>query len=819
MINAHPWWLGLLLSGALLLVIALYGWRSAPQADINRRFAAQTLVVAWWIIGIAGIHSAYYPEAWGRWTFAAAALMPAAFSAFVEVFPTRDQLFPRWFPWTIRIVAAIFATIALATPWIAHDFVVTADVWTRSSGPLMQAFVVFYLVSAAFVFALLIRKWQSARGLARAQARLYISGLFLFWAGGITTNLLLPLIIGDSRYSTLGPAFVPVFLAFVAHGIIRHRFMNIRLVIHNWLTVSVASLVSVVPFTVVVSFREMNPVQASGAGWLSSAAPLLATCLLAPPLWITTRSLLHRYVYRGNADFRLRISEASERLSQVLSPRETAMVVIDTVVAAVRPEGVAIYIADDVDREMKLLQSNLTQKSFGSPLELPSRLRDELPNRRLLASFRSLAMDTSPALSSTAAQVLDENNWALVISLITESKVIGAIAIGGKLSGAPYFFEDIALLQVLSTQATVAFKNAQLYERVLLANQHIEHIVATVQSGIVVFDDNDGVRIMNEAALRLLDLPTDWTVPVKAYVSNLPAILTSTANETRQSGSAVRMVDLVLAHRDGAIPVMCSTALLRKPNGEIVGVVLALSDLSVVRALEVERARTERLNYFETLAAALAHEIANPIAPIKLMTQLLPARSKDQAFVDEFTRTVSHELLRVEKLVERLRALSGPAHREREPVDLRTPIGHSVEIVRPLLDERAIELIFHPLEVPLVADGDASELQELFLNLLTNAAEATPERGRIVLQVRHESSEAIISISDSGPGISREIADRIFEPFVSSKHRGSGLGLTICSGVVARHKGTLTAQNTDSGATFTVRLPLAADSDVLTDAR
>ena len=798
--HAHEQWLALLTLGTFLLAIAVYGWRSSPYAAVNRNFAIQTLVVTWWVIGIAGTHSAHVTEFWGRWTFAAAALMPAAFLAFVDVFPTLEGAVPKFLTICIRLAAFGFAAMSIASSSIAHSFVVTNGVLTRSPGPLMRAFSFFFLASAAVILLSLARKWSSTRGLARAQLRLYYLGLLFFCVGAITTNLLSPSIVGDSRYSALGPCFVLIFLAFVAHGIIRHRFMNVRLVVHNWLTVSIASSVSVLPLlAVILRFTSVDTTDST------SVALLLIAGVMAPPIWMKTRYLLHRYVYRGNADFRTLISHASSRLTKVLAPKQTAVVVIETIFEAVRPEGVAIYLAPDGDGEKDLALLHACQSGvFGRPSVLPSFVTKELTGIRVLASFQSVAVDAKRSPSHLASEALETNHWALIIPLAAETQLIGAIAVGGKLSGDPYYREDVGLLQVLASQATIAFSNGQLYERVLLANQHIKNIVATAQSGIVVAYDRETMRLMNEEALRLLGLPSSLRTPAVVSVTDLPKPLSNLLNQTWDSGSSIRAVDLV------ALPVMCSTAPLRNGDTEIVGVVGTLSDLSTMKALEIERTRTERLNYFETLAAGLAHEIANPIAPIKVMTQLLPSRYHNEAFIREFTRTVTREISRMEKLVERLRRLSRPANRDRMPVDLRTVLTETFEVMQSSFEERHVTLSLRLCDAPLVVAGDPNELHELFLNLLTNAAEATPDEGQVLMEARPETRTAWVRVSDSGTGIPAAMVGHIFEPFVSSKQRGSGLGLTICSGIVQRHEGTLEADNTGSGAAFTVRIPLIA---------
>jgi signal transduction histidine kinase len=805
--NAHAQWVALLILGALLLATAIYGWRASIDATVNRYFAMHTLVVTWWVIGIAGTHSAHATEFWGRWTFTASALAPAAFLAFTQVFPTRDITLPRALAAFINPAAAAIAVISATTPWIVHSFVVTSGVLTRKPGPLMWAFSAYLVISAATILLFLTAKWRASRGLARAQLRLYYLGLLFFCVGAITTNLLLPSVVGDSRYSVLGPCFVLIFLAFVSHGIIRHRLMNVRLVIHNWLTFSIASGIASVPLIVVILVVS-NPFRESAS--MAAVTFLVFAGAMGPPIWVQTRRLLHRYISRGDADFQTLIGSASSRLSRVLAPAQSADVIADTIFEAVRPEGVAIYTAPDGYDHLTLMHCRIGRPNFAQPSVLPRTITHELTAVPLLASFQSVAVDPDPSVTRMAADVLEANHWVMLIPLAGETQLLGAIAVGAKMSGDPYYLEDIALLRVLASQATVAFSNGRLYERVLLANQHIENIVATVQSGILVAYDKTAVRLMNDEAVRLLAISPSPQSGTLFPASELPPEIREILNRTFDSGIASQGVELV------GLPIMCATTPLRRSDGDIVGVVAALSDLSTLKALEIERTRSERLTYFETLAAGLAHEIANPIAPIKIMAQLLPSRVHSESFVAEFTRTVTREILRIENLVGRLQCLSGPSNRAPAPVDLRVSLREAFDVMYPLFENRRVGLVLEPHDGPTIVNADSSELQELFLNLLMNAVEATPAQGLVTIRTAVEGTEARIDISDTGSGIKPDALHRIFEPFVSSKQRGSGLGLTICNGIVRRHGGTITAQNHDHGAVFTVRMPLSTKANLTT---
>jgi signal transduction histidine kinase len=803
--SANPYFIGVLFLSILLLGTALYGWRSAPSVAMNRGFAAQTLLVTCWAIGIAGLHSGYATELWGRWTFTAVALMPPAFLRFVDSFPSRPFGISLFVARSTQILALLFASIASLTPWIAHSFVVRKTVLVRTPGFMMPAFSVFFLALTIVIFVILAMKIRAASGVGRAQLRLYSVGLFLFCVGATTTNLILPYVLDDSRYSILGPWFVLVFLAFVAHGIIRHRFMNLRLVCHNWLTVALASAIALSPLTLSVAIQR-STASRSEIGDLV----ILVVGGLATPLWLVTRRLLHRYVYRGDADFRSLVSRGSEQLSRMLGPNEISDVIAETISLAVRPNGIAVFTTSHDTRDAPLILTHNSGKQ--SPeRSLCVAITQAIGNGRILASPTQVAVETQGEMSLEALQALEEHNWALVLPLNLDAEIVGAVAIGEKLSGAPYYREDVSLLRILTRQATFAFKNARLYQHVVLANQQIENIVATVPSGILVYYSENNVRILNHSALRLLGL-NDAPTPAVVTKETLPCALTIALEQSLNSLDGV--FEFALQCGQESIPVICATSALRSTDGTTFGVVVALTDVSLVNALEVERGRAERLEYYETLAAMLAHEIANPLAPIKAMTQLLAERVDDVGFVTQCAKTVTREVKRIERLVDRLRALSRPSSHQKHPLDVAVAVDEAISVVTPFFEERGIVVHLSTEASQTIVSGDADDLHELFLNLLINAAEATNPNSSVDVTVSADAEIVRVAITDHGPGIPPTLIDKLFEPLVSSKNRGSGLGLTVCQGIVARHRGRIEAVNHIDGAKFIVELPLATTQTI-----
>src|SRR5262249_38469117 len=254
-----------------------------------------------------------------------------------------------------------------------------------------------------------------------------------------------------------------------------------------------------------------------------------------------------------------------------------------------------------------------------------------------------------------------------------------------------------------------------------------------------------------------------------------------------------------------------TTSPLRDPDGAVLGAVAVFSDLTPLKELEVERRRAERLAYFEGLAAGIAPEIKNPLGAIRTFRKLLTRRSSEPQFVGEFGRIVGREIQRMERVVDRLRTLAHPGRRPEHAVDVRLPLGEALEVMQARFDEKRIAVGAELDEAPCRVLGDHQNLEQLFLNLLMNAHEATPPGGEVGVAVTGETDRITVTVHDSGPGIPPEIRERIFEPFFTTKQRGSGLGLAISAGVAQAHGAKLRADDRPGGgAMLTVEFPFAA---------
>ena len=585
--------------------------------------------------------------------------------------------------------------------------------------------------------------------------------------------------------------------------------MDLRLVVHRGLTFAIAMLLSLCPVAVALAFYWPTLVAHFGPDeliFLLGATVVVA--FLVPPTRDIARRLLDRYVYRTRANYQRTVREASRMLTRVLDLKRLLPFISKTVVEATSVEGVAIYLRDEDGFRRAVAQRRNEASEFEAPATAPASVIAALTRvqEALVADevARQIVTDADRMLSDDLAGT----NWALLLPVISDDGLIAFIAVGSKLSGDPFYSQDLDLLMTLANQAGIAIKNARLYAQVVLANEYIENIVATIESGVVAITSAGRIAMFNRAAERLTGLAAD---EIKGQTAvRLAPCLSEPLRASAADGVARTLPEIELPGADRARPVMCTTSPLRDPDGIVLGAVAVFSDLTPLKELEIERRRAERLAYFEVLASGIAHEIKNPLVAIKTFTQLLPRRAREPQFVDEFGRIVGREIHRMERVVDRLRTLAHPGRRPEYAVDVRAPLAEALEFMQATFDEKSVTIDARLGDTPCRVLGDHQNLEQLFLNLLMNAHEATPPGGALSIAVTREAEHVTVSVGDTGPGIAPELLEKIFEPFFTTKQRGSGLGLAISAGVAQAHGARLRAANRPGGgAIFSVQFPPA----------
>ncbi len=788
---------------------------------VNRSFAFFAMTVSGWsltqVSRLAGSEPALF---WARLAFVMAGLSVFAMALFFETFPFENVLPNSWPVRVLGASAAALALFSLFTPWIVTSATRTLNGRTLTYGPLYDAFAFYVLCCAGYSVLTIIRKTRSARGAERQQLRYLFAALLVPGVFAITTNLVVPLFTRSSSLSQYGPLFSVIMIAMIAHAIIRHRLMDVRLVVrHGVVYVCAIATASTAFFVLAELFHLFIGSESRSIPLWEALIFAVAVAIVFQPLKSWIEESFNRYVYRETYNYERTLRDASRQLSTTLDLLPLMEYLTHVVDQTFKVESTAVYLYDRGGRKLRrqLTRAGLEETPTVFPIEIAE-------NSRLIKYFRSekkpLGRDDSVHSTSNkdvlaAVREMEALRADLALPLIRESSIEGLLLLGPKRSGDPYFGDDVDLLSTLTGQAAVALQNAQLYQQVLLANEYVDNILRTMDSGVITIDADGEVALCNTTAARLTGLSREQLSTLT--VGTLPVSLGSQLKETLSDGYPRSQTEITLpSEGDRQTPLVCSTSALRDERGSIIGALIVFSDLSKIKALETEKRRAERLASFGSLVSGIAHEIKNPLVAIKTFAELLPERFSDTDFRDDFSKVVRTEIDRIDGLVGRLRGLAAPIPEVLPAIDIREPIADTLSLMRAQFEQTHTSVHRNLGSSQALVSIDPAQIKQLFLNLFLNAIEAMPSGGHLrvnIARVRRQAQNFVqISVSDTGPGIPDPIQLKIFEPFFTTKGRGSGLGLAISRSIADAHKGTIRVGKTspEFGTTILVEFPSAS---------
>ena len=811
-----------------LSLAALVYWHD-PKKATNRTFALFVLAISAWSLATRLVYlyaTAPSGVAWGRMSFVSAGLIGTTFYALSTVFPDQRRL-PRHLPTQVMLTLGVLVCLSALTSLILVDVKsTTAPHITPQYGPLYPVFAVYMIAALCYGGWTLFRKWHTVRGRSRLQLQYLWLGLALFLGGAAMTNLLIPALTGSSRYGIYGPYFSLFLVGLTTHAIIRYRLMDVRLVIRQSVTYALAAGTAVGIIWGLLAALSYGVGRQFDLSW--SALPLvigIAGVTVFHPVRLLLQRLFDRYCYRREYDYPQAIKTISQVLASLLRIEPLCAHLTTFLLTTLRVEEVAVYLCHD----QTLLEQRHSQHVN--------------PEEQVRAGSITVASpNLIPLLERAGGPVLHEELtlWAeaddveelqeefthlrskVIVPLLVEHQIAGFIAVGEKLSGDPFFTHDIEFLATVGNQAGVALKRAQLHEEVTWMKEYNENILRYMESGLVVVNHDGAITVVNEAAARMLGMTA-------AEITGQPI------DKLIPSGLGLPLLDtlmekMVYTHHEAALlstsgqtlPIVLSTSMLHGEDGQPAGAILAMNDVSQIKAFEEEKRRIERLASIGAFMSGIAHEIKNPLVAIKTLAELLPEQYDDAEFRDTFTKVTLNEVDRIDSLVRRLRSLSSGAAVPLRPLSVMPPLEETLALVSGELMRRKVMLVrdYHD-PLPTIM-GDHDQLKQVFVNLCLNSAEAMGEGGTLTITVQSHwpqtarAAQVIIQIADTGPGIPEEHLSHIFDPFFTLKDEGTGLGLAICRGILDHHRGSIAAANRPEGcgAVFTLKLPVARGVEV-----
>ncbi len=405
----------------------------------------------------------------------------------------------------------------------------------------------------------------------------------------------------------------------------------------------------------------------------------------------------------------------------------------------------------------------------------------------------------------------------------------------GQQEEEPHVYETCMAVSRLGSKVITCLYLRDLTERVRIerelqkTNAFLHNIIKSSVDGIVVVDTKGAPIIFNEGAERILGYKAEEIIgnPENFRRFYPPEVAAEMMRRMRSDeyGPADKLntTRITFVNKKGEeVPVNFSATIIRE-RGIEVGSVGIFSDLREILKVHQELEAThhqlvqaEKIASLGRMAAGVAHEINNPLAGILIYAELLAREVEQKTPIRENVEIIINQTMRCQQIVNRLLDFSRQSLGKKKLFDINEVLRACVELV-------SHQAFFHNIKIKQDLDpglpqiiGDPGQLQQVFTNLLLNAADAMGGSGKITISSRPSwrGDGVVLQFTDTGSGIPPEIKDKIFEPFFTTKPpgKGTGLGLSIVYGVIQRHGGSIQVYSPPGGGTiFTVTLPLESE--------
>lgn len=551
--------------------------------------------------------------------------------------------------------------------------------------------------------------------------------------------------------------------------------------------------------------------------WLSvfAGASVLASFALA-----LQRSHRHRREAENKAD-QLAV-QVDRRISELFSLQELSYVLsesiqLDRVVDQVakyaarflQADGAIVVLAEMEGKVLRVVAASGVLES------LIGRVSDEPESALVRFAIGRDRIEVAQGTETPTVELLGgiRVRSAAVAPLRAHGITMGALAVADR-RGGPFTTEDLWLLSTVATNASVVLANSRLYEMVRRSEEEWETAFNALTEGIAVVGPTGAILRANQALAAVAEVPQSELVgrDFSELFSGAAEPVSALIQAAYQREKSVPLV----VRPDQSQRVLRITA---APLAEVQpgSAVILVEDVTEQRMLEAQIIQTEKMASIGQLVSGVAHELNNPLTSITGLAELLLERPPHPELPREHLRVIHDQAERASRIVRNLLTFARKGGvTEKTAVDLNDVVTRTSLLIVYELQLHGIELDSELSADPVVVLGDRYELQQVLLNLVTNAVQAVtnlpPGHPRhIRLSTSRSDGEAVLRVRDSGPGVAKHLTPYLFTPFFTTKApgEGTGLGLSLSYGLVKAHGGDLIYQSpAEGGAEFRVTLPL-----------
>ncbi len=421
-----------------------------------------------------------------------------------------------------------------------------------------------------------------------------------------------------------------------------------------------------------------------------------------------------------------------------------------------------------------------------------------------------------PATRTMIKRWLDRLGAEVILPLHGHNRLIGWLFVGHLASGIPFDHDTLNHLIAVAHDVAVVLENGLLTEGAAIQKTLAETVLGSIPAGIIAINAGGSVQWFNESAGHMLGIePQDVIGQSPTLLGSRLADMLIRATQGEIAEDSVKWTDPI-TH----LPLSIMTRTLSDGDTSL-GAVAILHDLSRERLLREKQERIDRATFWTELAAAISHEVRNPLVAISTFAQLLPDRHEDPEFREQFSQLAVGEISRLNAMIDQVNDFANPPELCFRDVNLADAVTQGVKQAKAHLNSGIPVRVTADPSLPPVR-GDLAALVDCFQHIVSNAIETlheTTDPSILIVATGGDKAAAgqvTVRIQDNGPGIPPSIADKVFSPFCTMKARGIGLGLPIAKRTITDHGGHIDIETGTTGTTVVVVVPATVPQQIET---
>lgn len=419
-------------------------------------------------------------------------------------------------------------------------------------------------------------------------------------------------------------------------------------------------------------------------------------------------------------------------------------------------------------------------------------------------AFNILDVKDEPMAEAVLIQQLGTQAYA-VVPLISRDRVIGVLWVDNIFTRRLITDEDMKFLIGFSNQIASAVENARLFDQVARAEAELENIFRSISDMVYITDEDYTLRNVNKAVVDRIGKSAGEIIGEKCYriFHGMDEPFPECPHHKTVQMMEAYIEEIEDSHLGGTF--LTSVSPIFNTTGEFTGTVHVVRDVTELNNLREKLVATERMAALGEVAARVAHEIRNPLVSVGGFAKRL--EKKLDGNLKEYAGIIAREVDRLESILREILGFVKEARLMKEKVNVGELVDDMILLMQTQIRERGIKVLKEKGETPQIY-VDANRIREALLNIFNNAVQALAIHGTITVKTYTAGSNAVIEISDTGPGIEEKYLPFIFDPFYTTKLSGTGLGLAITKRIIEEHKGKIEVDSTPGkGTTFRVFLP------------